>query len=377
MKWRERLSKREASGVVTLIFTVLIIQVIIFLFNLPDKRVKIESIGQQSVVGKADSVKNLQLTDRNFGAQHGRTENVDLNLDKARVSGNGGNISASSKAIELFEFDPNIVTVDELVRLGLTEKQAATIINYRAKGGVFRKREDFLKMYVVSDEFYARVKDFIVISENSMQKRSYPIEGATVKNAANENVTNDDAINNNPINNSAVTNNAANDSTSHKNGLDSNMLGENGLTGRLSNGKFADKSAPEKSFPLLEINRADSLDLLDLPGIGPYYASRIIRFRNRTGGFISKEQLKEISGIDEERYSMFEAKIYADTSLIYKIDLNTISVEDLSSNPYIGTYLAKAIIRFRGQSESINIKLLLENRILDRQRYELLKHYFW
>jgi DNA uptake protein and related DNA-binding proteins len=337
MKWRERLSKKEASGVVTLIFTVLIIQAIIFLFNLPDKRVRIDSGGQQSVVREADSVKNLQLTDRNFGAQHSGTANVDSNLDKARVSGNGGNISASSKAIELFEFDPNIVTVDELVRLGLTEKQAATIINYRSKGGIFRKHEDLKKMYVISDEFYESIKEYIVISgtdsRNSIRNKRASEDG-------NEN--------------------------------ESENRSEHGSSGE----KLTDRAVPEKSYPLLEINRADSLDLLDLPGIGPYYASRIVRYRNRIGGFISKDQLKEISGIDEERYLMFEARVYADTSFIYKADLNTVNIEELSSNPYIGSYLARAIVRFREQTDNINVKLLLENRILDRQRYELLKHYF-
>ena len=349
MRWRERLSKREASGVVTLIFTVLIIQVIIFLFNLPDKRVKIESIGQQSVVGKADSVKNLQLTDRNSRVQRGRTDIVESNSNKTRASGNRGNMSSNSKEVDLFEFDPNIVTVDELVRLGLTEKQAASIINYRSKGGVFRKQEDFRKMYVISDEFYERIKGLIVISDADSRNE---IENKSVSENRNGNIV-DNKLTNNDLENS-----------------------KNSLKGTPSDDKSVYSAIPEKKRPLLEINRADSLDLLDLPGIGPYYASRIIRYRNRTGGFISKEQLKEISGIDEERYSMFEAKIYADTALIYKTDLNTISVEDLSSNPYIGTYLAKAIIRFRGQSESTNIKLLLENRIIDQQRYRLLKHYF-
>lgn len=65
--------------------------------------------------------------------------------------------------VETFSFDPNTVSVKDLMRLGLSEKQAASIENYRSKGGKFRRREDFRKMYVVSDSLYERVRDSIAI----------------------------------------------------------------------------------------------------------------------------------------------------------------------------------------------------------------------
>jgi len=323
MRWRERLSKKEASGAVTLIFAVLIIQVIIFLFNLPDKRIKRDS--PSANIAEESLLLNVAATEKGTFDSMSIPENRRLPEQSVAIKPSGRKDFG-----RLFEFDPNIVTLTELVQLGLSEKQASTIINYRSKGGVFQEREDFLKMYVVSEEFYERVKEFIVISD--IDGRSN-IEGGSIDNES----------------------------------------GSNNLEG---SGKSANTIVLEKDLPLLEINRADSLDLLDLPGIGPYYASRIVRYRDRTGGFISKEQLKEISGIDEERYSMFEARVYADTSLIYKADLNFITTEELSSNPYIGSYLARAIVRFREQSGTIYIKMLFDNKIVDQRKYELLRYYF-
>lgn len=83
-----------------------------------------------------------------------------------RVSPSGNNGSAPrrrKRSVETFRFDPNTVSVEDLVRLGLSEKQAASIDNYRSKGGRFRRKEDFSRMYVVSDSLYRRLCDSIEI----------------------------------------------------------------------------------------------------------------------------------------------------------------------------------------------------------------------
>ncbi|MDP1165536.1 ComEA family DNA-binding protein, partial [Klebsiella pneumoniae] len=72
---------------------------------------------------------------------------------------------------ELFRFDPNTVTKLELQRLGLSEKQAQTIINYRNNGGKFRKKSDFKKMYSVSDRFFERVKSWIDLPDHNITEK--------------------------------------------------------------------------------------------------------------------------------------------------------------------------------------------------------------
>jgi competence ComEA-like helix-hairpin-helix protein len=67
----------------------------------------------------------------------------------------------------LFYFDPNTASIGDFMRLGLTEKQASTIINYRTKGGTFLKKEDFKKIYAISNEQYKKLEAFIKIKNQT------------------------------------------------------------------------------------------------------------------------------------------------------------------------------------------------------------------
>lgn len=70
---------------------------------------------------------------------------------------------AAPKSVENFRFDPNTVAVPDLVRLGFTQRQAVSIDNYRKKGGIFRRKSDFAKSFVVADSVYARLEPYIDI----------------------------------------------------------------------------------------------------------------------------------------------------------------------------------------------------------------------
>lgn len=128
----------------------------------------------------------------------------------------------------------------------------------------------------------------------------------------------------------------------------------------------------------IELNSADSAILVTLPGIGPYYAKKIIQYRDKLGGFADKRQLMDIFGIDEDRYSLFSEKITVDTNKIQKINLNEVTYEQLSTNPYIGGYLARSIIRFRDSrsNDIINLASLVVENIIKNELYNILKFYF-
>ena len=72
--------------------------------------------------------------------------------------------------IELFPFNPNTATADDFERLGLSAKTARSIINYREKGGRFRKPEDLAKIYTLSIADYERLRPFIALNEPNMPK---------------------------------------------------------------------------------------------------------------------------------------------------------------------------------------------------------------
>ena len=67
------------------------------------------------------------------------------------------------RKVESFRFNPNTVSDEDLQRLGFSPKQAASIVNYRLKGGRFRRKSDFAKSFVVSDSVFKRLEPFIDI----------------------------------------------------------------------------------------------------------------------------------------------------------------------------------------------------------------------
>ena len=74
------------------------------------------------------------------------------------------------RKVESFMFNPNTVSKDDLQRLGFSEKQAQSIINYREKGGKFRRKSDFAKSFVVSDSVYKRLEPYIMIPKTDLNQ---------------------------------------------------------------------------------------------------------------------------------------------------------------------------------------------------------------
>ena len=196
------------------------------------------------------------------------------------------------RTVESFAFDPNTVSLADLQRLGLSERQAESIENYRSKGGRFRSKADFQKMYVVSDTLFARLEPYIEI-------------------------------------------------------------------------------------PKIELNAADSTALVSLRGIGPWYARKILEYRDRLGGFVAREQLLEIDGIDRERFDGFADDITVDPSRIRRLDLWHASDSLLSRHPYLGPKGARSIVRYRELYDSTRWTLpdLASERVLSQENIEKLKKY--
>lgn len=78
--------------------------------------------------------------------------------------------SAVPRRVESFRFNPNTASLDDFMRLGFSEKQAQSILNYREKGGKFRRKSDFAKSFVVTDSVYKRLEPFIDIPKTDINK---------------------------------------------------------------------------------------------------------------------------------------------------------------------------------------------------------------
>ncbi|MFA6947269.1 MAG: helix-hairpin-helix domain-containing protein [Pedobacter sp.] len=224
----------------------------------------------------------------------------------------------SAKAV-YFEFDPNKLSDEHWLKLGLSVRQIRVIRNYELKGGKFFRKEDLKKIYSVTQSQYKMLEPYIRIADLNSVK--YP-----------NNYT-----------------------------IDSKSAG----------------SLPRAIPPSIELNSADSLKLESVRGIGPVFASRIIRFRNRLGGFYNKEQLKEVYGMDSVKYNQLKDLIHVNTGLIRKINLNTATFDEIKRHPYLTYKQMNAIIQYRSQHGSFkSIDDLRNVAILNEEIIRKIEPYF-
>lgn len=224
---------------------------------------------------------------------------------------------------EAFPFDPNTADSTQLRRLGLNAWQVKGIMRYRDKGGVYSRPSDFARVYGLTKKQYETLLPFIRIGEDYKPASDF----------------------------------YGNEPYQHGRQLSSSSL-EKGAQ---------EKATPEKvySYPhklqagqYININTADTTELMKIPGIGSYYAKCIVRYRDKLGGFVSAKQLLEIDGVPESASTY----IKIDAQQIHKLNVNKLSVNQLKAHPYLNFYQAKAIVEYvhkRGPLRSLEeLKLL-------------------
>ena len=103
----------------------------------------------------------------------------------------------------------------------------------------------------------------------------------------------------------------------------------------------------DKTDEVVELNSADTTRLKQLRGIGSGYAKMIVAYREKLGGFYKAEQLLEVYKFSDETYQKIKHQLKVDTTLIRKINVNTVTVKELKSHPYISYYQALSIVENR------------------------------
>lgn len=214
-----------------------------------------------------------------------------------------------------FTFDPNKLSLEEGKRLGLTERQIRTIQNYVAKGGRFRKADDLKRIYTLSEEDFAKLELYIHIGE-TVGNRGQPARQPDAK------------------------------------------------AFQPGNAEYGKSREVAKS---MEINGADSVQWTALKGIGPVFASRIVRYRERLGGFFAVEQLLEVYGMDSVRLAPLMPLLTVDEQLLAKIDINKADYATLRAHPYISNKQASLIVQYRNQHGNYrSVDDLLEIVVFDK-----------
>jgi DNA uptake protein ComE-like DNA-binding protein len=144
------------------------------------------------------------------------------------------------------------------------------------------------------------------------------------------------------------------------------------------NEKTKNKDAPGKQQwkGPLDLNSADSLDILKLPGIGPYWTKRILRSRNQWGGFCCINQIASMKGFPDSIFVQIEHLIVMDPLKIKKLNINTISLEEFSKHPAGWYGVAKSVVNYRNQHGDFH-SVGDFNKIysLKPDKIEILRHY--
>jgi DNA uptake protein ComE-like DNA-binding protein len=221
---------------------------------------------------------------------------------------------------DLFPFDPNTADSTQLLRLGLQPWQVRNIYKYRAAGGVYRQPRDFARLYGLTLKQYRRLEPYIRIKEEDMPAERYfykyePIEERDTM-------------------------------------------------------KYPIKLQAEERIVL---NRADTAQLRKVPGIGPYFARKIVEYRERLGGYYRVQQLLEIEDFPETAVDFF---IIPDDTQLRKLNINRLSLNELKRHPYLNFYQARAIVDYRrlhGTIQSLDQLSLL--RDFPREAIERLTPY--
>jgi competence protein ComEA len=100
---------------------------------------------------------------------------------------------------------------------------------------------------------------------------------------------------------------------------------------------------------IININTIDTLELQEIHGIGPAFARRIAKYRERLGGFHNIEQLREVYGIDSLKYEEIKTQVRIESGILRAIHINTAMFEDFKNHPYLTYKQISAIIQYRKQ----------------------------
>ena len=223
-------------------------------------------------------------------------------------------------SVVLFPFDPNHADSVTLTKLGLRSWQISNMMKYRRKGGKWRSKDDFSRLYGLSETDFKRLRPYIQIAAEDRSKKNFYKERQQAYEQRAES-------------------------------LHYNVI----------------KKLPEGST--LELSLVDTTALKQIPGIGSYYAGKIVRYRERLGGFVSLNQLNDIDGLppDITRWFTLDSVVK-----VCKIDVNHATFKELVRHPYISFEQTKVLvdyIRKFGPIESWqDLRLLPEFKEKDLER---------
>lgn len=263
----------------------------------------------------------------------------------------------SDEKLTLFEFDPNHINNAELDSLDLPEFVKQNMRKYKEAGGDFKNLEDFRKIYGMTDSLFDAVKDFVVINEPVVEKQ---IPGIEEKRAVPTGTFDPNFIAYDSLLLYGFSKYQAGNLVKYREnggefnnpedvlkiyGIDSAFYQQ--VLNYISIELRKNIIYEPKEIIKIELNSADTSDLMSLPGIGPVYAARIIKYRDLLGGYYSSRQLLEVYNFPEETYYDIADFVFTDTVKLQKLRLNFLDYPELIRHPYFNKKQVEELLDYR------------------------------
>ncbi len=212
-----------------------------------------------------------------------KAENMEDSIGSVMPSWKTARKMEKETRISLFVFDPNKISYDSLLILGLHNKQASSLIKYREKVHYFESPNDLLKLYLYNKTDHKKYAPYIRIDAKFLKPSS----------------------------------------------------------------KKTSINTFEKI--MVELNTADTAALIQIKGVGPYYAAKIIQYRNALGGYFDIKQLYEIKKIPKDRMDVIITSVLADEKQVKKIRINHCEFKELLAHPYFDYYETKLLFDYKNE----------------------------
>ena len=240
-------------------------------------------------------------------------------------------LSSAPPKLELSVFDPNTVTSEFLVQVGVRQRVADNWHNYLQKGGIFNSPEDVRKVYGMDSVLLAYLLPYMTIKEPPISKNSFEKPEILAKMS-----------------------------------IDTLIMPE-----KTPIPKYVRN---DLDF-IIDINSADTSELMLLRGIGPVLSRRIVYYRKQLGGFATTTQLLEIDGIMPKVLEDNANNIMVDIDLIIPMNINTASIRQLRDHPYLDFYKAKAIVDKRKKNQFTKIEEILDLEPFSEIDRDIIQYY--
>ena len=206
-------------------------------------------------------------------------------------------------------FNPNTVALTSLEQWGFSDKAIRQLSAFRDKGGIITRPEDMKFLFGLDDRFYESIKNKIQLPALDLRRKKSEASAPS------------------PV---------------------ANIL----------------EPADHKDFKV-DVNKATEYEWQMLKGIGPYYAAKIVRFRDALGGFSSIEQIADTYGLPDSVFQKIRPRLIS-SAIRSPVMINQFNSRELAAHPYLNHKQASILVNYRDQhGPFLDLDDLYDVRIFD------------